>query len=280
MKRMEITGKDLVQILKEIYDAKTNSELAHILIGDRGSSTIKNWEKGNLTKAVLKNALNKLIKKESNNLNGHQLISQLKKRYNKKTNRDLASLLGTNENTLVNWTKNGVKTKTVVGLIGKSKVTHTHNLIKTIVEYHPLSKTLSRRGASYEIIDKTEPNLKEIESELRNSCGVYIFYDSRGRAIYVGRTITQTLWAEMKNAYNRFRASQQMKRVSYLKKGGKRKNSNIKTHSEPLHNLASYFSAYEVDPLFIKNLEASLINMFANDLLNSKMEKRTTKTKK
>jgi len=48
----------------------------------------------------------------------------------------------------------------------------------------------------------------------------------------------------------------------------------------PLHELAAYFSAYEVHPLMISNLESLVIRSFANDLLNKKMEHFGTKSRK
>jgi hypothetical protein len=41
----------------------------------------------------------------------------------------------------------------------------------------------------------------------------------------------------------------------------------------PLHELAIYFSAYQVDDEMVDKLEALLVRSFANDLLNVRMEK-------
>ena len=41
----------------------------------------------------------------------------------------------------------------------------------------------------------------------------------------------------------------------------------------PLHDLATYFSAYEVADVMIDDLEALMVRSFANDLLNIRMER-------
>jgi len=115
--------------------------------------------------------------------------------------------------------------------------------------------------------------------ELASSKGIYIFFDSRGQAIYTGKAHRQTLWKEMNLAFNRDRGEvQKIKRVSHpeqkrIYRTSEEKDRQITDHVVPLHDLASYFSAYVVTDGLIGKLEAMLVRSFANDLLNIRMER-------
>jgi len=124
--------------------------------------------------------------------------------------------------------------------------------------------------------DKDHPYRSGLKHELDHAKGVYIFFDSRGQAIYVGQA-KQNLWKEMNIAFNRKRESvQKIKRVKHPKRKVQYKTSYEKTRqifesAVPLHEIAYYFSAYEVDDGMIDELESLLIRSFANDLLNVQM---------
>ena len=150
-----------------------------------------------------------------------------------------------------------------------------------IVEFFALDNTESKKGANWEIFDPADSSyLSGLKDRLAASCGVYIFSDSRGQAIYAGKTErvkTQKLWAEISNAFNRDRDIQRIKRVGHPKrnvefKAGEEKQRQIYDRPVRLHELASYLSAYEVANGMIGKVEALLVRGFANDLLNVKME--------
>jgi len=160
-------------------------------------------------------------------------------------------------------------------------------LICPIVEYFPVYCEDSRGGANQEVFrvwdddGAVHPYFQGLKSELQKSCGLYIFYDSRGHALYVGQTAKNNLWAEMKNAYNRDRDVQRIRLVDHPL--GRKRDFNpyteerrkISERSVPLYELANYFSAYAVAAELIDDLEALLIRAFANNLLNVHMEKFT-----
>lgn len=207
--------------------------------------------------------------KSKNILNGEEFINYMKKKYGKKTDTELAILLGQKVQTFTSWKKNGITLRIIYEILEKSKYAHTKALINPIVEFYPLNKTPSRKGVKYEIVDQRTTKIKD---QLQ-SFGIYVFYDSRGKAVYVGKAKNQTLWDEMKSVYNRSRNKfQEIKKVSHLKKGGTGKNLKISKQQVQLHDIATYFSAYSVNDIFINNLEAAMIRMFPNDLLNGKTE--------
>jgi len=111
------------------------------------------------------------------------------------------------------------------------------------------------------------------------------FYDTRGKALYAGQTKKQNLWKEMNLAFNRDRSAQVMTLVKHPTNDVPFKAANEKVRQPKdvnlrLHDLAAYFSAYEVTDAMVDDLEALLVRVFPNDLLNFKMEKFGKEAKK
>ena len=155
--------------------------------------------------------------------------------------------------------------------------------IRPIVEFFEVYAEESERGGQrYTLFnDKDEdgevhPYYAGVKTALSEARGVYIFYDSRGRALYAGRTNDQNLWVEMTNAYNRDRKKQELWRVNHPLL--RRREFDPEVMRRParrevqLNDLATYFSAYEVRDDLIQDIEALLVRGFANDLLNTRME--------
>ncbi|MBS1685873.1 MAG: hypothetical protein JSS76_14080 [Bacteroidetes bacterium] len=268
---MEITGEELVQVLKKAYGANNNAHLAKILIGNSNSPTIGNWAKKTVTKKTFQSVLKKILEKEQNTFKGKDFIQKLKAKHGTTTDIEVAALLGVTPAALPGWKKKDITIRMVVDIIEKAKKSHADNLLVPIVEFYPLCKTQSLQKTKFEIVDQKGKG-KPIREELISLKGIYIFYDSMGKAIYSGKAKDQSLWAEMNNAYNRPRKYQEIKRVSYLKNGKPSKNSKITNQEVKLHDIASYFTAYSVEYDFIDKLEAALIRMFSNDLLNKRSE--------
>ena len=63
-------------------------------------------------------------------------------------------------------------------------------------------------GANYEVLP-LKNNATSIQNglreELKKRNGLYIFYDTRGKALYAGKAKLQSLWKEMNHAFNRDR---------------------------------------------------------------------------
>lgn len=201
------------------------------------------------------------------------------------TQQALAGELGISVPTLINWLKRSEWTAPQIArlILKRGEIQRARALetaIMPIVEFLELDPVDSRSGSKAELFSiEGSTFLKGLRERLSNSCGVYIFYDSRGRAIYVGKTQrqkTKMLWAEMNDAYNRYRDVQKIKRVDHPTsvefRAGEEKQRQIYSRSVTLYELASYVSAYEVTPGLISKMEALLVRGFANDLLNVKME--------
>ena len=230
-------------------------------------------------------------------MNGDKALSAIKKKLNVKTDRALARRIGVTEVTIQNWKRTkDFSALQLAGLVSKAMKSAARetqlSAIQPVVEFYRIQKCESGQKAGWEVFsEKVEgadahPYRSGLKKGLENSRGVYIFFDSRGSAIYAGKARRQSLWREMNLAFNRDRGEvQQIKRVRHPEnrvqyRTPEEKSRQIGSHVVPLHELASYFSAYQVSDGMIDELEALLVRSFANDLLNKKMERFDQQRKK
>jgi hypothetical protein len=158
------------------------------------------------------------------------------------------------------------------------------NTLIPIVEFFPLGPVQTTHGKRRRIFSTEDTNggshpyLTGLRKRLEQAHGIYIFHDSRGRAIYAGKARQRPLWAEMNSAFNRDRGEvQNIKRVRHPTirveyRGLEEKKRQIRRRSVALHDIATYMSAYQVPDGLIGKFEALLVRSFANDLLNVRME--------
>lgn len=213
-----------------------------------------------------------------------ELIAALKRKLGRTTQGEVAEALGLSMNTLSLWNKRDkdLTPDQVASALVKARsaavAESQFHTIKPIVEHFPILKTESRQKAKFELFEKaSDSRNKGLYKALKATAGIYIFYDSRGQALYVGKA-GKSLWDEMHDAYNRNREVQQLKLVEHqnedeefipaYEQGRQHKPTQLK-----LCDLSFYFSAYFVDDGMISDLEALLVRGFANDLLNVKMER-------
>jgi hypothetical protein len=166
-------------------------------------------------------------------------------------------------------------------LVHKAYRAGQSNLQKTavqpIVEFYELAQS---GGRTKQLLFDVGQDLyrQGLQEQLATRHGVYVFFDSRGRALYVGKAKRLTLWEEATNAFNRDRKDvQAIRRVNHPTT-----NRQYKTYDEKgrqirkvrvaLCDIAAYISAYAVVEGMIDDIEAMLMRCFANDLLNARME--------
>lgn len=204
------------------------------------------------------------------------------------TDGGLARRLGVTAAAVSQWRVRGVLSNRQIGdLVARveraSAQTTEATAIKPIVEFYPIDRCRSAQKAKWELFSvkgEQEDRLYRVglREALRTKTGIYVFHDSRGRALYTGQAKAQSLWDEMKSVFNRDRAVQLLRLVSHPVtqrefKTSAEKERQIRSRQVELYDMAAYFSAYEVADGMIAPLEALLIRAFPNDLLNIKMEK-------
>lgn len=215
-----------------------------------------------------------------------ELINALSKKLKTNSQAELANVLGVSVGTLINWKNRDedLSSLQVASALAKSQSAAIQKAqletIQPIVEFYPIDKCLSKREASWQVFDGSDDAIlyaQGLKAELETSYGIYIFYDSRGHALYVGKAREQTIWKEMNLAFNRKRDIQTIALVHHPVrnqefKPGYEKLRQPKDTQLELFDLACYFSAYHVDDGMIEDLEALMVRGFANDLLNARME--------
>jgi hypothetical protein len=216
-----------------------------------------------------------------------ELINALSKKLGTTSQGELAGVLGVTVGTLINWKNRDedLSPMQVAAALAKSQSAAVRRAqietIQPIVELYPINRFSSTGGANWEVIqgDKNA-NLyaQGLKAALKKSYGIYIFYDSRGQALYVGKAREQTIWKEMNHAFNRSRGEVQSIKLTRHPnrnqefKPGYEKLRQPKDTQLELYDLSHYFSAYHVDDGMIEDLEALMVRGFANSLLNVKME--------
>lgn len=224
-------------------------------------------------------------------MRGKDLIDALKRSLRAPTDAALRQALGVSQVTLSNW-RNGrrLTPRQVAGAVKRARAAAEQSLrlraVRPLVEFFPLDDMCeSKQGARYELFSENKEAggkhkyLSGLKKELQSHHGVYIFFDSRGQAIYAGKARRQSLWNELNNAFNRARgALQKIKRVYHPFRDQDYRTSDEKSRQitdqvVPLYDLANYFSAYAVEDALIEDLESLLVRSFANDLLNKRMER-------
>lgn len=273
-------GTDFLKALAAKLGTRSQTELAHVL-GKHPTqvSGFKNRDISPVTVAAI------IARFRSQMVTAERLLPVLKTKLAVRTYSDVAKLLGITGTALRNWRIRGagLSAQQIAGAIAKARTAAADqaasSAVHHLIEFFPVERTLKERH--YRIFDDVDggayrQGLRNLLSEKR---GIYVFYDSRGRALYVGRTTRQTLWTEINAAYNRVRSSQKITLVRHPKLKQWAFSGAAATRKQPkdavvkLHDLAAFFSAYEVAPAMIANLEALIIRAFPNDLMNSKMER-------
>jgi hypothetical protein len=220
-------------------------------------------------------------------MNGADLVAELKRKLFIKTDRELARHLGMTEIALGGWKRSTrlLTARQVANAIEKASrvavAKSQSSTLRPIVEFFPINAVESAGGVKYELFPTGKddnPLHVQLREALSKAKGIYVFYDTRGRAIYAGKAKEQSLWHEMKSVFNRDRDTQKVYRVSHptrrqaFKPAYDKPRQPISTQLR-LNDLAAYVSVYEVDKAMINDLEALLVRGFANDLLNKRMEK-------
>jgi DNA-binding XRE family transcriptional regulator len=215
-----------------------------------------------------------------------ELIKALSKKLGTKSQAELARALGVTTTTLNNWEKRDedLSASQVAAALAKSRTAAVRKsqleTIQPIVELFPINRCRSNRDARWNVFDAGSSAVlyvRGLKAALEQSVGIYIFYDSRGQALYVGKAREQTLWKEINLAFNRTREVQKITLVRHpdrnqlFQPGYEKLRQPTETRLE-LFDLASYFSAYQVADGMIDDLEALLVRSFANNLLNVRME--------
>ena len=129
--------------------------------------------------------------------------------------------------------------------------------VAPVVEFHKLNFD---HGHNVDTLRRRIDDEVVIEN-LKRTPGIYAFYETQGRLVYVGKTEKNNLFQEMTQRYAG-------KKVPFrVLKGGKAKQENAS-----IKDVATYFSAYKVHDHLISNVEALLTRIIINNASNLRVE--------
>src|SRR5689334_17813249 len=129
-------------------------------------------------------------------MHAKELIAELQRKLRVKTYRELAGKLGMSQVALINWRKmrKPITVRRVANAVFKARLAAIEEsqlkTIRPIVEYFPLKPTESQQGVKFELFTTrgdANPLHIELRKVLASTHGIYVFYDSRGRALYAGK---------------------------------------------------------------------------------------------
>lgn len=221
-------------------------------------------------------------------LDSSKLIDKLKDKSGHKTDIALAKHLGINQPSLTGWRSKGVSEVMLANAFEGAKRQATKevcaNSIQPIVELYPIEdgQHLAAMPVVFEAEGKYEEGLRDALKKQKS--GVYVFYDTRGKALYTGKT-KAGLWNEINLAFRRKRPGQDITLVYHPVNNVEFKAASERTRQPHevnmyLYQLAAYFSAYAVHEGMVDAVEALLIRAFPNDTFNVRMEKIAKKKPK
>jgi len=144
--------------------------------------------------------------------------------------------------------------------------------ITTLVEYSPISALHRASARDSQIKSSDGYGHLRIRDRLENKRGIYIFYSSLCRPIYVGKSNQTELWRECNSAFNReFKGD--LFKVNYPSENQKMpKELKLSRHAVKVYEVAAYLSAYEVDVALVDKVEALMIRSFVSELSNVRIE--------
>lgn len=160
-------------------------------------------------------------------------------------------------------------------------------LIKPIIEYAPLDYAQRVNSEKNNIFEEYEEEDHSywwgVISRLKNTNGLYVFYDSLTRPLYVGIARDQSIWTRANQSYNHWRDRNgkimQVRHPALSVAYRQDQVRPVRRTGFALSQVAEYFSAYEVSGgdkeernRNIAGLEAFAVRAFGGVLLNTKME--------
>lgn len=209
---------------------------------------------------------------------GTEFVEILRSELSAKNDSELARLLGVTPPSISTLKKTtNIGNRQVANFI-KRIIEHKsenilENAIETVVEYFPIESILGRSEKRWYFFDSDKN--ETLYNVLKKNIGLYSFYNSEGKIIYLGQT-KKNLFDEMLQTYNREITNYSMFAVEHPREkyrpdpDGKLKK--LKKIRIKLADTAAFFSCYIVDKNLVSPLEALLIRISANNLINSRME--------
>jgi len=232
-----IDGRDFLGRLRQKLGLKTDRQVAAIL-GVTPGRVSQIAKKEAFTSSEVANMVVRAHQASAKPIGGLDLVDRLRRELGLKTDWQLSDALGVTPGRISQLSrKNAVTSREIANMIGRTRKTARIGAISPVVERYPIEKVPTKQRVGHELFDLgVHPYRIGLRNELKQHHGVYVFYDSSGCALYVGKAAKQKLWEEMKNAFNRARDTQKVFGVRHpaRRRGQWRRETRV-TAREQLH---------------------------------------------
>ena len=171
----------------------------------------------------------------------------------------LSKKLGVNADQISKWRAKDLTPTTAKNILKRLDTRFVRNSFQSICEFSRLVPL--KEGKPNTIRNRLKS--EQLVEELRKFQGIYTFYDSSGRLIYVGKTEKNTLLAEMGQQFT--------KRKVRIRKTDS--NGQFRHEMISLREFVEYCSVYAVHPAVIADFEALIARVAPNDIANDQIPK-------
>jgi len=252
-------GTRFLEAVAQAGNLQTQQQLATAL--GVTQPTISNWKNGGMPK--MSNFLRAfhyfqaLGSKQGKMKEVAKLIGAVSLVEGTTNQQKLATAIGVQQATISNW-KRGAAFPTKNNI---AKLLRQRSKLKIRILTEMFSVRPKPAGATWNVhADNTKRT--HLRNLLSGKHGIYVFYDSRGVASYVGMALKMDFFSEIEQ------------RLGQAKLRGKHYVDNLKPKTDLVQgHVACRISAYEVpDSQSIRPLEAFAIRAFMNGLLNRRLE--------
>ncbi|MFO0993075.1 MAG: hypothetical protein U1E67_14210 [Hyphomicrobiales bacterium] len=250
------SGKHLIDALKEVLSCKNNNQLATEL--SVSAAQVAYWHNANLTKTIAKNVVRCFGRAVSKRAS-ETLIKAMKLELGCGNNNQLARKLSVAPAQIAAWESNPLSKTVARNVMKRLEQRYVRGAFDTIFEFRKLAPHQVGKANSL----RNRIDSKELCDALSKSQGIYAFYNSSGRLLYIGKTEKNHLLNEMGQRFTNRTASIRLTND----------HGQFVRRSVPLREFAEYCSAYRLHQSVISNFEALMTRITPNEIINSQIPK-------
>lgn len=184
------------------------------------------------------------------------LVEVVKEHFEVTSQADVAAILNRHQPQVATWLQNGASKKTWKELLTRLVHQAAKELVWPLLEFSPIAPERLPGGGWR--IDTDAAVRTAIRNVIDGKFGIYTFYDSAGRVVYVGRATKTNMWTE---AVARLNAK--VNRAMYFPK---------RRHGMVVGDLACFISSYGIGvDAAGHNIEQLLLRTMPNDNANTQI---------
>jgi len=216
----------------------------------------------------LKLAEETMARPRKNSMKGNLIVPALRAKFQCATNSQLAQALGYSALQIRNIERRMSNTPdNIANIVYKSYTAGLRSkFIEPLIEFMDIEKGPRKNGSV--TLHFIKSSGKDIIKLLKDSYGIYIFFDSGGKPIYVGKAPRQNIFTRATQSFN----ANLNHEIFRNRRTPKQQLGQPRWTTVKVHDVASYFSAYKIQIDYIPDIEAILTRCMINATWNRRVE--------